>query len=243
VALGVHSAKTIIKFRGLGLPPPPSVVAAMTERSHEHGERLLKDYFGKVGADPALLDLAKTVKFESIHVLTREEIVRFGIDRRNFVETPWSFDNSARSALLKVAVQRSADAKSFRTAEWRLICFDRDRFELEFVRPAPASANFSSISVSLGAKPLYFAFPPIRTAGFEVWRARMTKLQLQSLSDQSDMKFTETSLDADGHRVPQTEQLSGEGFAAALEGLLTTCPLPRAPVLPQATASRDHSAK
>jgi hypothetical protein len=243
VALGVHSARTIIKFRGLGLPPPPSVVAAATERSHEHGERLLKDYFVKVGADPALLDLAKTVKFENMHVLTREEIVRFGIDRREFVETPWSFDVSARSALLKIAVQRTPDATSFRTAEWRLICFDRDRFELDFVRPAPASASFGLISISVGAKPLYFAIPPVKAGGFEVWRARMTRVQVQSLADQSEMNFTETSLASDGHRVPQTAQLSGEGLANALEGLLTSCPPPQVPLLPQASASRDQPAE
>jgi hypothetical protein len=40
-----------------------------------------------MGADRGLLDLAKTVEFEALHILTREEIVRFGIDRREFVET------------------------------------------------------------------------------------------------------------------------------------------------------------
>ena len=29
-----------------------------------------------------------------MHVLTRDEIVRFGIDRRDFVETPWMFESS-----------------------------------------------------------------------------------------------------------------------------------------------------
>ena len=35
-----------------------------------------------MGAEPALLALASTIKFEDAHVLTREEVVRFGIDRR-----------------------------------------------------------------------------------------------------------------------------------------------------------------
>jgi hypothetical protein len=243
VALGVHSAKVIMKFRGSGLPPPPSMVAAATERSREHGDHLLKDYFTRVGADTALLDLARSVKFENIHILTREEIARFGIDRRDFVETPWSLDNSGHNALLKIAVLLDADAKSFRMAEWRVFCFDRNFFEMDFVRPAPASASFSLISASLGAKPLYFGIPPAKAAGFEVWRARMTNAQVQLLADQSEMKFTETSLASDGHRVPQTEQLSGDGFAVALESLLTTCPLPKAPTLPQTTASGDHFGK
>jgi hypothetical protein len=241
VALGVHSAKTIFRFRGPGPPPSPAMLAAATERSHEHGDRLLKDYFARVGADPALLDLAKTVKFENLHVLTREEIVRFGIDRREFVETPWSFDNSGRSALLKIAIQRDGDAKSFRMAEWRVICFDRNVFEMDFMRPVPAVAGFSMISASVGAKPLYFATPPIKAAGVEVWRAPMTKTQVQSLSDQAEVKFTEISLASDGHRIPQTEQLAGEGFAVALEHLLTTCPPPKIWPLPQAAAS--HPAK
>lgn len=45
-----------------------------------------------------------------------------------------------------------------------------------------------------------------------------------STVDLQQIEFTESSLAADGHRVPQTTKLSTEGLSGALESLLDTCP-------------------
>ncbi len=58
-------------------------------------DRMLREYLAKMGAELGLLALASTIKYEDMHVLTREQIDRFGIDRREVVETPWTFENSA----------------------------------------------------------------------------------------------------------------------------------------------------
>ena len=76
-------------------------------------------------------------------MLTREEIVRFGIDRREFADTPWIFETGAHSMVRKIAVQRKAGEASFRMIQWRVVCFDSDRFELDFQRPIPANAVLS----------------------------------------------------------------------------------------------------
>ena len=60
-----------------------------------------------MGAEQGLLALASTIRFEDLHVLTREEIFRFGIDRREFVETPWTFENVGRSVVHKTAIQKN----------------------------------------------------------------------------------------------------------------------------------------
>jgi len=95
--LAVHSPKVVAHFSGGA--PTQQMRAAATERGLERADRMLSSYVSKMGAESALLDLAKTVKFESMHILTREEIARFGIDRRVFVETPWTFNLSAKSPL------------------------------------------------------------------------------------------------------------------------------------------------
>ena len=68
-------------------------------------------------------------------MLTREEIVRFGIDRREFADTPWIFEPGTHGMVRKLAVQRKAGEASFRMIQWRVVCFDSDRFELDFQRP------------------------------------------------------------------------------------------------------------
>jgi hypothetical protein len=239
-ALGVHSARVVVTFRGVG-KPTPSMVAAATQRGRERGDQLLAGYFAKMGADTKLLELTRTVKFEDMHVLTREEIVRFGIDRREFVETSWSFEDNGRSTVRKVVAQRNAGEKSFRMLQWRVICHDSDRFELDFQRPAQAVSNLNPVSILLNAKPLYFTYPPARASGFEVWGVRMTRASVQSLRDQPQFEFTETVVASGGQRVPQIARLSSEGWAVALDHLAATCPAPKNPLPSQTTASRDRA--
>jgi hypothetical protein len=242
-ALAVHSPKVMVSFRGVDRPTQ-SMIAAATERGRERGDRVLSGYFARMGVDAALLDLARTVKFEDMHVLTREEIVRFGIDRREFVETSWSFENIGRSTIRKVAMQRAAGEKSFRMVQWRLICFDSDRFELDVQRPAIANQAFASVALAGGdAKSLYFNFPPAKASGFEVWGMRMARASVQSFVDRSESDFIESSLGSDGRNVSQTIKLSSEGLAGALDNLLATCPPSKNPAPPRAAALHDRAEK
>jgi hypothetical protein len=240
--LAVHSPKVILHFSG-GAPTQQMRVAA-TERGLERADRLLAGYFIKMGADRGLLDLAKTVKYESMHILTREEIIRFGIDRREFVETPWTFENNGRSMIRKFAVQKNDTENSYRMAQWRLFCFNADQFELDFQRPAAVSPSFATISISDGSpKPLYFAFPPSRPTGFEVWGLRITRASVRSLADLREFDFTETALAPDGHRLAHSGKFSNEGLTSALADLLATCPAQKGIAPLQTGKPRDSAAK
>jgi hypothetical protein len=242
-ALAVHSPKVVVSFRGVDKPTQAMVTAA-TQRGRERGDRLLSGYFARMGADAGLLDLSRTVRFEDMRVLTREEIVRFGIDRREFVETSWSFENNGRGTVRKVVAQRGPGEKSFRLVQWRLICFDSERFELDVQRPATTNPTFSSVAIaSGGARPQYFSYPPARASGYEVWGMRMAKASLQSLIALPQLEFTEQSIAADGQRIPQSIKLSSEGLAGALDSLIATCPPSKNPAPSQTTASRDRAEK
>ena len=241
-ALAVHSPKVVVSFRGVG-KPPASLLEAATEHGRERGDRLLAGYFARMGVDFGLLDLSRSVKFEDMHVLSREEIVRFGIDRREFVETAWSFENIGRGTIRKVAVQRAPGERSFRMIQWRLICFDGDRFELDVQRAAVAPPSFSSLTIGGGPKPLSFAHPPARASGFEVWGMGMARASVQSFADQPQFEFTESSIASDGRRLQQTARLSNEGLAGALDQLLATCPQVKRPTTSQAVVSSDRAEK
>jgi hypothetical protein len=251
-ALGVHSAKVVVHFSGLGTPSR-EMRAAATERGHEHADRMVSSYIVRMGVDIGLLGLASTVKFEDIHVLTRDEIVRFGIDRRERVETPWIFENIGRSTARKAATQKNDGDKSYRLSQWRLFCFNTDQFELDFQRPATTSSVFPTVLISNGGSTsLYFKSSPVKAQGFEFWSLRMNRAQLQSLADVPQFDFTETSQAQDGRRLAHTATFSSEGLAGGLDSLLATCP-PAKPTAPftaapftapvQTIGARDSAAK
>jgi hypothetical protein len=232
--LGVHSAKVVLNLRGLQVDP--AVVAVANQRGHERADRMVAAYLAKMGIDAGLLGLARSVRFEDLHVLTREEIARFGLDRREFVETPWKFESNGLRTMHKVVIVRGAGETSFRLLQWRVVCFDANRFAVEFQRPA--SANVSSVSIAgLDAKPVYFIYPPVKASSFEHWGLAMARPTLQSLLDRPQAELTETSVAADGRRIPQTIKISNEGWAGALESLLVNCPPAKHPVIP---ASRSE---
>jgi hypothetical protein len=219
-SLGVHSAKVITRF--LGVVPTPEMLALATQRGRERSNGLLASYFSRMGADTGLLKLAGTVKFEDVHVLTREEIVRYGIDRREQVETPWQFENGIRSMVGKISTQKAEGETSYRLLQWRLICLSTEHFELDVQRPTPKSVLASVAISEAAAAPLYFTRIS-KTAGLEFWGARMTRAAVDELAGQPQFEFVESSQNADGRHGERTE-LSTEGLSRALDVLLPTCP-------------------
>jgi hypothetical protein len=222
--LAGHSPKVVVRFSGLATPTR-EMRAAATERGHERADRMVASYIVRMGVDIGLLSLTSNVKFEDIHALTREEIIRFGIDRRERVETPWIFENIGRSTVRKVAIQKDDGDKSFRLSQWRLFCVSTDQFELDFQRPAATSSAFPTVLISNGgATSLSFKSPPLKAQGFEIWGVRMNRASLQSLADVPQFDFTETSQTQDGHRLAHIATFSSEGLAGAPDSLLATCP-------------------
>src|SRR5216683_293116 len=173
--LVVHSPRVVVNFRGGGVPTQ-EMRAKAVEHGLERADRLLSSYLLKMGGEAGLLVLARTIKFEDMHILTREEIVRFGIDRRELAETPWKFENNARGMISKVAVLMDGGDKSYRMSMWRLMCFNADQFELDFQRKAVANAGLAAVSISNGGpKPLFFIPAWSKLPGSEIWGLRMDR--------------------------------------------------------------------
>ena len=220
--LGVHSPRVVLRFNG-GVATQEMRTAAVAS-GLERADRLIAGYLQKVGADPGLLALARTVKFTDVHVLTREEIARFGIDRREVAETPWEFENDVRSMVGKAALHLDGGEKSYRTLRWRLLCFNANQFELDFQRKAASDALSPTVSISNGElKPLFFTTHR-SASGYEIWAMRIDRSSLGSLSGQPQFDLTETSQAPDGKRPSRVTKFSSEGLAGALDRLVATCP-------------------
>jgi hypothetical protein len=241
--LAVHSPRVLVHFRGAATPTR-EMRAAATERGLQRADRMLQSYIVKMGVDIGLLDVARTVRFEDMHVLTREEIARFGIDRRELVETPWIFESNSRSIVHKTVSQRSDGDNAYRMAQWRLFCFNTEQFELNFQRPAVTSSMFPTILISnSGSVSEFFKLAPVRSPGFEIWGQRMTRASLQALANEPEFDLTETSQGQDGRRRARKAIFSNEGLAGALDRLLATCSPPKTTAPVQANGSRESAAK
>jgi hypothetical protein len=195
-----------------------------------------------MGADVGLFDLASSIKFESMHVLTREEIVRFGIDRRELTETAWKFENGTRSMVRKAALMKDDGGKSWRLSQWRIICAGSEQFELDFQRPA-GSAAYPSVAISLAGSAQAFHWPPVKLQGYEIWATRLSRTAVQGLADAEQFEFTESSLAADGKRAARAARFSTEGLTTALASLADTCPTPKDILLRQTVGAQERAAR
>jgi hypothetical protein len=241
--LAVHSPKVVVHFLGAATPTR-EMRAAATVRGLDRADRMLRSYIVGMGVDLDLLELARTIKFEDTHVLTREEIAGFGIDRRELAETPWIFESGSRGMVRKIVSQRANGDNAYRMAQWRLFCFSTEQFELDFQRPSVTSPGFPTILISSGGSlSQYFRSAPVRTAGLELWGLRMSRASLQALVDEPEFELTEISQAQDGRRQARRAKFSSEGLAGALDRLLATCP-PAKPAVPvQAIGARESAAK
>jgi hypothetical protein len=99
VKLGIHDIGLDPNSR---LGPGVSLSTAMREF---HAR--LRSYLRAMGMDDALFSAAVATPFVSIKLLQRDEIVRFGIDRREFGETAWRFMEEPTPKIRKLFFART----------------------------------------------------------------------------------------------------------------------------------------
>jgi hypothetical protein len=99
VKLGIHD---------IGVDPNSSVprgVSLTTVMRLSHAR--LRSYLRAMGVDDALFSAAVATPFESVRFLQRDEIVRFGVDRREFGEAVWRFFDEPAPKIRKFFFVRS----------------------------------------------------------------------------------------------------------------------------------------
>ena len=86
--LAVHSSKLVLMQYGEPLEVKGALVAYARRRSGVH-EAETDRYTRSMGVDLELLKVARSVPHKSSRRLTREEIFKFGIDKREFGDSGW----------------------------------------------------------------------------------------------------------------------------------------------------------
>jgi hypothetical protein len=227
--IAVHNSRLTFTVHG---HPPPEIVAAYRQRQLVTADRDRAAFVAAMGIGRELNDLIKTVKFESMHVLTRPELYRFGIDTRPLPETMWTLEKVARPYVRKIALEKRADGAAFRMLEWRLSCETTERARLMFVREFDeGAAGKSTVAVTAGAdKAVAFARSAVRIGKYEVWSDAVTSDTVRAMLAAPHLKVGESTQGADGKPNLATFDIDTTGLAPAWTQLVTSCPAqPAAP--------------
>ena len=221
-AMAVHSSKLTLFIRGHFSARQIEEVRA---RDIAKGNRERAAYIVAMGVSRELEDLITTVKFESPHTLTRAELYRFGVDTRPFSETSWTLENDPRPYVRKIASEKKSDG-AFRTLEWRLYCYARDRASLMFAREFnPDAAGRSSLTITAGAqKSVAFRQTPARFGSYDVWNDRLAPDLLNAILAADQLRMSETIAAPDGTTHSWTFEINTEGLQTAWAQLAASCP-------------------
>ena len=222
--LAVHSPKVVVHFRGG--TPSRELRAAATERGLARAERMLSTYLVRMGADTGLLYLASTIKFEDMHVLTREQIASFGIDTRPFPETAWTLEPAVRPFVRKIALAKKDSGASFRMLEWRLFCENKDRARLTFLRELDqGAAGASSVIMMAGSeKSVAFGKFPARVGKYEVWSDTIAPGPMKAMLAAPRLQMGEGTLTPEGKTNLASFDIDTNGLEPAWTQLLASCP-------------------
>ncbi|UFX48200.1 ATP-dependent Clp protease proteolytic subunit [Bradyrhizobium sp. 41S5] len=205
--LAVHNSKLMFVVHG---NPPPQVVADFRRREMVSADRDRNLFLAAMGISHELSELIRTVKFENLHVLTRPELYRFGIDTRPLPETLWAVERETRPYIRKIAQQKKGDGSSFRMMEWRLFCESKDRGRLMFVREFDegAAGKGTVVMMAGAAKAIAFGRLPARFGKYEVWSDPVGSDTVKAMLAVPHLQIGESTPPSDGKSDPKSDPKS-----------------------------------
>jgi hypothetical protein len=218
VKLGIHD---------VGIDPavknPPS--SAVAEESKRVIHTRIQEYSRDMGIDKALYIATTGVPFESKRFLDRDEIARFGIDRREFGEDVWRFVDKPRPVMVKsFFVHTDDDQRRYVNGLVSVNCGVGSAIVLALVRQHLASeppGTWSStvgISVSGRRIDLTYLNPSLQ---FDTRSASLPADRLDAIGDSTAIGVSTFGLGRDGSAGSVT--LNTDGFSAAYAKLRKGC--------------------
>jgi hypothetical protein len=223
-ALAVHNSRLILAVRG---NPPPQALAEYRKRRIAAADRDRAAFIKAMGISRELDDLIRTVKFENLHMLTRTELFRFGIDTRPLVETTWRLEKGTRPHLSKFAMRKQENGVSFRTMEWRLFCENKNRVPLMFATETDeATVGKSTILMAAGADSnrKEVGGSPVRSGKYEIWSGAVDPAMVKAMLASRTLRISESRPVPDGSADMAKFDLDMSGLASVWTQLEASCP-------------------
>jgi hypothetical protein len=218
VKLGIHD---------VGFDPnnPPPRGAPIAEVKRLERERI-QGYLREMGFDKELAAAAAAVPNETIRWIDRNDIVRFGIDRREFGESLWVFSDKPYLMASKRLFTRTPGGRDpvYRDLMLSLVCTGRSGIALALAQEHDAStkaAGWLPLVVHLNGQRFDLRnLPDVK--GLDMGAAFLPASTLDSLDDDATIEISGTEEARDGaFSVPLL--LAMDGFSAVYGKLRQRC--------------------
>jgi hypothetical protein len=227
-SLGVHSAK-VVRIHSDGTVRP----IAGEDQIGKSSAAQLRSYVREMGIDVAILDIVDQVPFEKMRVLSRDEIARFGIDRRDFDESTWMIVDSPTKpvSVVKTVLQTRGRSKDeFRIGIIRINCQIPGVVRVLYIRGL-GSGEGNTLTVNLGTEGRRLRFlnlgTPIAIEAFDPGTMFANGAE-SALIDFFDVAATRDSMDLTeteprGTKAVRSVTLSTSGLSSAIDALRRGC--------------------
>src|SRR5689334_831665 len=230
VKLAVHDTSMPATIRsydehGRIVDRPLTLSAEKVRNALAAGQELIGTYLKKMGISPDLLAAAHAVSADKLHVLTRDEIVAFGIDRRETVESTWSLVDDAPGVSAVKAIE-AKEGSAFRKAALSLTCRDATTVRLQYMHEAAALESSPGLRFTAGGRRLPLARLEDTARGadgprLETLGAELPVAALDAAAFVIEPNAT-SGQDTDG-ATPPSGRLTVQGAAPALAALARRC--------------------
>jgi hypothetical protein len=215
VKLGIHDAgldstKTV-----------PRDVAWSSVRRAAH-VRIL-EYVREMGIDRALPEAAFAVPNESVRYLDRDELVRFGIDRREFGETVWHFAEKPTASISKRFFFRTdyRDHARYRIGFVRMSCGPGQQISLAFAQEREGAEKPVDVLLDMSGQRKTLPYLT-RTSQFHVNSTSLSRETFDVVAHGPDIKVSGFD-QGEKEGSPRSVTLSMDGFSEASVKLRKSC--------------------
>jgi hypothetical protein len=242
--LGVHSGRRVVVNPDGRVKFAPEDRALSRELAAQ-SDAQTRRYLQEMGIDSRLFALIAKTPYEEIHVLSRDEIAGFGIDKREHIETRWMAMESPSKPLSvsKLVVQaKGAERKEYRTSLIHLVCAGPQRIRVAYARGLASDETQAAMTIRLAFGDRALLLPEKGSVakidaidGGGSFDTRFTHMPFEFFQAAATHDAIEvTELDRTW-QVTSSVRLSTAGLASAISALRKTCGEPWKPDSPAAT--------
>jgi hypothetical protein len=206
-------------------PPPRALMSEAKRIARGRIQQFLRD----MGMDEALYKAAAAVPFETGKFLERDELVRFGIDRREFGEVGWQFTDEPERAIAKgFFVRAEGDQAHYVDGAVILTCGGGSAMRLALARQQGAAETPGGgphfLGVNLNGQRIDLPYP-ISSTQLDMRAASLPASTFDAIGDDATIGLFGTGLAR--HDDPAGDvTLHMHGFSTAYARLRKSCDQP-----------------
>ncbi|HVG50567.1 MAG TPA: hypothetical protein VM867_02925 [Xanthobacteraceae bacterium] len=217
--VGIHAAKTDERAWKQFADQNPGVRRLTPDERNQGVWRFLMG----LGLDPALVDLASKISHNSIYVLGRDELVRYGLESSDRFETRWLLRGTTGqpNQIIKALTDSDPTTGQPVTAIAQIACSDLFGYRLTLLRPLPKDQFGQPPPAHLEAGGTRITLMPGVTQSVAYWTTVARPDEIQKLAAEREIDIA--LVYARGPETAVAIKMSTAGLSAVLNELQKSC--------------------